>query len=174
MGEKTRRGLRERACECFLSLSLFPSPPSHLLELARRQDGGQGGLARILEADQGKLQLLVEKEAGKMREGENVMAGGGGLVRARTGAGGRAGGMMRDGRAGWAARTRSRPGVSPSTTTTRQLTCAASPAATGTRRSCWGGRREGGGGGWANGRPARARGRGRRGGSRASSQSARV
>jgi len=41
----------------------------HLLEVARRQDGGQGGLARILEADQGELQLLVEEEAVGMEKG---------------------------------------------------------------------------------------------------------
>jgi len=62
--EFVKGGGRVRACALLFSpLSL------HLLEVARRQDGGQGGLARILEADQGELQLLVEEEAVGMEKG---------------------------------------------------------------------------------------------------------
>jgi hypothetical protein len=104
-------GLRESAC---LSYLIF----SYLLEVARRQDRGQGGFARILEADQGQLQLLVEEEA----NGGRLKSGRGEGARRETDDG-----------------EREREGAPPlarlSHTHTSSLTCAASPAATGTRRS---------------------------------------
>jgi hypothetical protein len=43
--------------------TLTLSITTHLLELAVGQHGGQGRLARVLQADQGQLKLLVEKQA---------------------------------------------------------------------------------------------------------------